>query len=95
MGMTITAHDPHIDKSRVPSYIELKSPDKIYQYSDIISLHLPLLDSTRNIINDSVFEKMKSSAILINTAGVDWSMRKVYMLHLAIRKLLLPVKILN
>ncbi len=69
MGMTITAHDPHIDKSKVPSYIELKSPDEIYQYSDVISLHLPLLDSTRNIINDSVFEKMKSSAILINTAG--------------------------
>ncbi|HFL8655651.1 TPA: phosphoglycerate dehydrogenase [Escherichia coli] len=68
MGMTITAHDPHIDKSKVPSYIELKSPDEIYQYSDVISLHLPLLDSTRNIINDSVFEKMKSSAILINTA---------------------------
>ncbi|ETD65437.1 NAD(P)-dependent oxidoreductase, partial [Escherichia coli] len=49
-------------------YIELKSLDDIYHHSDILSLHLPLLDNTRNLINETVFDKIKPSAILINTA---------------------------
>ncbi|MCZ8582002.1 NAD(P)-dependent oxidoreductase, partial [Escherichia albertii] len=60
--------DPYINKSQIPDYIILKSLNEIYQCSDILSLHLPLLDNTRNLIDGSVFEKMKPSAILINTA---------------------------
>src|SRR5256885_4442033 len=36
--------------------------------SDVISLHLPLTDETRNMIGSEEFRKMKRSAILINTA---------------------------
>ncbi|MEC9825449.1 phosphoglycerate dehydrogenase [Escherichia marmotae] len=68
LGMIITAYDPYLDKNKVPSYIELKSLDDIYHHSDILSLHLPLLDNTRNLINETVFDKIKPSAILINTA---------------------------
>ena len=36
--------------------------------SDIVSIHVPLLDSTKDLINKDAFAKMKNSAILINTA---------------------------
>jgi glycerate dehydrogenase len=36
--------------------------------SDVISLHLPLTDETRNMIGIDEFRKMKRDAILINTA---------------------------
>jgi glycerate dehydrogenase len=36
--------------------------------SDVISLHCPLTESTRNLIDSSAFRKMKRSALLINTA---------------------------
>lgn len=36
--------------------------------SDIISLHAPLMESTRHMINETIIEKMKEGVILINTA---------------------------
>ena len=36
--------------------------------SDVISLHCPLMPSTRNLIDLNAFKKMKRTAILINTA---------------------------
>lgn len=41
---------------------------ELLQRSDVISLHCPLNDVTRGLFSDAEFEKMKSSAILINTA---------------------------
>lgn len=46
-------------------YMEL---EEVLKESDIISLHLPLNDSTRGIISKEKLEIMKSTAILINTA---------------------------
>ncbi|MDM3444142.1 phosphoglycerate dehydrogenase [Citrobacter sp. Cb009] len=68
MGMEIIAYDPYINQSQVFPYINFKELDEVYQLSDVISLHLPLLDSTRHMIDQHAFEKMKPSAILINTA---------------------------
>jgi glycerate dehydrogenase len=42
--------------------------DTILAESDIISLHCPLTDGTRNMIGAAEFKKMKKDAILINTA---------------------------
>jgi glycerate dehydrogenase len=42
--------------------------DEVLAQSDVISLHCPLLPSTRNLINMEAFRKMKRSALLINTA---------------------------
>ena len=41
---------------------------ELLRSSDVISLHCPLTKETDGIFNDDAFEKMKSSAILINTA---------------------------
>jgi glycerate dehydrogenase len=42
--------------------------DQVLAESDVISLHCPLLPSTRNLINADAFRRMKRNALLINTA---------------------------
>ena len=42
--------------------------DTLLQESDILSLHCPLTDRTRNLIGKDAFDKMKKTAILINVA---------------------------
>lgn len=42
--------------------------DEIFEKSDIISIHLPLSDSTKGIIDKNLISKMKENAILINVA---------------------------
>ncbi len=42
--------------------------DTLLQESDILSLHCPLSDRTKGLINKEAFEKMKETAILINVA---------------------------
>ena len=43
----------------------------ILSQSDIISLHAPLTDATRNIINEAALNSMKPSAYLINVARAE------------------------
>jgi D-3-phosphoglycerate dehydrogenase len=42
--------------------------DTLYAQSDFISIHLPLTHETRNMISNAAFQKMKKTAILVNTA---------------------------
>ena len=42
--------------------------DELLRRSDIVSLHCPLLDETRHIINSGAIEKMKDDAVIVNTA---------------------------
>ena len=49
-------------------YGDLKDIDTILEQSDFISINLPLVDSTRHIINDAAFARMKPTAMLINVA---------------------------
>jgi glyoxylate reductase len=48
--------------------VEHAAWDEIVATSDFLSLHVPLSDSTRHLVDAAVFEAMKPSAILINTA---------------------------
>ena len=48
--------------------IQLTDKTTLLKESDILSVHVPLNDSTRNLIDQSEFELMQSHAILINTA---------------------------
>jgi glycerate dehydrogenase len=47
---------------------EQVSFDELLRRSDVISLHCPLSDRTRNLFNKDAFDKMKKNAILINVA---------------------------
>ncbi len=48
--------------------LEFAGKERILRESDFISLHLPLLDSTRYFIGTAELEQMKKSAILVNTS---------------------------
>ena len=47
---------------------EFVSLEQLCTESDFISIHLPLTDSTRNMISDAQFRMMKPTVVLINTA---------------------------
>ena len=48
--------------------VQQKDLDSIYRESDIVSIHIPLNESTRHMIDSHAFDKMKSDAVLINTS---------------------------
>ena len=48
--------------------IKFSTREEIIEKSDVISLHCPLTDDTRHMINDRTVNKMKNAVILINTA---------------------------
>lgn len=67
--MNILAFDAFPNTSLTKEYgFSYTTLDRIYQESDIISLHVPLLPSTTHIIDMKVVKKMKPGMCLINTA---------------------------
>lgn len=62
-GMKVIAYDKYPVEG-----IEYVSLDKLLEMSDVISLHCPLNDESRYMINDSAFAMMKDGVILINTS---------------------------
>ncbi len=52
----------------LPSGVKWTAFDSMISQVDILSLHCPLTEATDKIINRTVLEKMRSNAILINTA---------------------------
>jgi len=48
--------------------VEFAELDQLYAESDFISLHVPLSEETRHMVNKSAFGKMKKGVILVNTA---------------------------
>jgi len=64
-GMTVVAYDPFVEKS---DYADMKLEMKdVFNISDYVSLHLPLVDSTRSIINSDTLKEFKDGSFLINT----------------------------
>lgn len=67
-GMNVLAYDLYQDKEFAEKHdVKYTSLDEIYAKSDIISLHCPLTDQTKYIINDESIAKMKQGVMLINT----------------------------
>lgn len=65
-GMKVIAYTSKA-ASQLPEYIEKKTMDELLRESDVLSLHCPLTADTKQLINCETLQKMKSSAILINT----------------------------
>ncbi len=71
LGMNVIAYDPYLDRNdqAIADYsVTLQELAGIYANSDFISMHLPLVEETRNLINKETLALMKSSAFLVNTS---------------------------
>lgn len=72
LGMEVYGYDPYLsidaawNLSRTIKHS--KSLDEIYSQCDYITIHVPLLDSTKKMINKEAFEKMKDGVVLLNFA---------------------------
>ena len=68
-GLNVLAYDPYIKKldDNEKNY-KLSSLENVFKDADIISLHLPLTEETKNLINKSSFSKMQKQPIIINTS---------------------------
>ncbi len=66
--MNIIGYDPYVTQDQVEDYVRMDTFEELLKQSDVISLHLPLLESTKNIIDELAISKMREGAIIINTA---------------------------
>ncbi|PCI40498.1 MAG: phosphoglycerate dehydrogenase [Elusimicrobia bacterium] len=68
-GMTVLAYDPFISEEQAEQFgVELSEFKPLLENSDYISLHIPVTEKTRGIINSKSLEWFKSGARLINCA---------------------------
>jgi len=65
LGMKVLGYDKFQNDTfkEVGTYVEL---DELVKESHVISLHVPLLDSTRHMINKDLISKMRTGVILVN-----------------------------
>jgi D-3-phosphoglycerate dehydrogenase len=69
LKMKVIAYDPYISKEAAEKKgVDLVSFDELVSRSDFISVHTPLTEETRNLIDKRAFRKMKDRVILINCA---------------------------
>ena len=70
LGMNVLGYDPFISVEHAwklsRAVRHSYSMEEILEKSDYISLHVPLMDSTKNMINDESIAKMKPNAALLN-----------------------------
>ena len=64
-GMKVIAYDLYPAKDSGIEYVTL---DRLFAASDIISLHCPLTDDTRHMLDAKAFDKMKKGVVIVNTS---------------------------
>ncbi|MCR4863913.1 MAG: 2-hydroxyacid dehydrogenase [Bacteroidales bacterium] len=64
-GMNVIAYDKFPAEGFGINYVSL---DELFEKSDIISLHCPLTDATRHLVNAESIAKMKKGIVIVNTS---------------------------
>lgn len=68
----IIGFDPALTTDEAAQWdVELLQRDQVIQQADFLSLHLPSIPETENMINADVFAMMKEGSFLINTARIE------------------------
>ena len=69
-GTKVYVYDPYIDEQIIKEHggIKVSSIEEGLKIADYVSLHMPLTNETKNLLNYNVFKKMKKNSILVNTA---------------------------
>ena len=65
----VISYDPYINSNLENEFnLKFTTFDEVIKNSNIISIHVPLNEETKNLINSNVFNKMSKKPILINTS---------------------------
>ncbi len=64
-GMRVIAYDPFLKSHEI---VDLVTVDQLLAESDYLSIHVPLTDETRNMINAETIGRMKDGVVIVNTA---------------------------
>src|SRR6266705_4576273 len=68
-GMRVLAYDPYLSLARAKALqVELIELDDIYARADFVTVHMPMTDETRGMINAAAFAKMKKGVRVLNCA---------------------------
>lgn len=68
LGMNILVHDKAVDKNLESATLKYVTLDELFAGADVISLHCPLLDDNKGMINKDSIARMKPGVLLINTS---------------------------
>jgi D-3-phosphoglycerate dehydrogenase len=69
--MQVIAHDPYLSdekRNECHSWVRMVELEELLSKSDFISIHVPLTDQTRDLVDEAELSLMKSDAILINAS---------------------------
>lgn len=69
LGLKIIAYDPYVSEEEMVSMgVGRVGLEELLEVSDYISVHAPLTPDTHHMFNREAFQRMKASALLVNTA---------------------------
>ena len=68
MNVLVWAREASRARAVADGYSSASSKELLFESSDVLSLHMRLLDATRGIVTASDLERMKSTALLVNTS---------------------------
>jgi phosphoglycerate dehydrogenase-like enzyme len=64
----VIACDPYLIDGDFPAYVERSDLGALFEASDVVSLHTPLNDETRGMIDERVLGRLQRGSFLVNTA---------------------------
>lgn len=69
LKMKVIGFDPVLTPEKAKAMgIELVALNELFARADVITMHVPLLPSTKHILNDAAFAQMKAGVLIINAA---------------------------
>ena len=68
MDVLVWGRESTIEKARADGFAAAKSKAALFEESDVVSLHLRLIDATRGIVTADDLGRMKPSALIVNTS---------------------------
>lgn len=72
LGMHVVGYDPALSADAAlqldPQIVHMRSLDDMFKTADYVSLHVPLMNATRSLVNAERLHLMKSGAVIVNFA---------------------------
>jgi D-3-phosphoglycerate dehydrogenase len=68
LGMRVVAHDPFVEDADAPDGVRMAGLDEMLAESDVVSVHAPLTDETRHLLDRTRLGRLRRGALLVQAA---------------------------